>query len=177
MIKWKILFQWILLLQLSNVAGIWRKWLPHLCILTLSIHLKVVSVVVESVMCKNVLICRNTSTYTVTKKKYFIKAELNGNINNIIYLTFCKLYSEQYYRSANFKNMFWRRKSDIRTKKIMVQHGILTICVVIHMIWWISFRLNNWADDNEDLKQLLCLDYILWNVKIVVEKIYCLIKL
>ena len=86
-------------IPINSIATIYKrsrclkKMIAPLCILALSIHLKVVSVVVEVAMCKDFLVCSNMFTYTVTKKKYFIKGELNCNTNNIIYLTFCKLYS------------------------------------------------------------------------------------
>ena len=69
-------------------------------------------------ICKNFLICSDYFICKATKKKYFIRGELNCNSTNIIYLISCTNCNDQYIGSAlNFKSRFRVHKSDIKTNK------------------------------------------------------------
>ena len=121
MIKWKVLFLWILLLQFTNVEGIWREWLLRLCIQDLNIPLNVVSEVVEVEICRKL-------PYIVVIHLLALSPKRNISLKeNINYLTFCI--------SANFKSRFEVTKVTFTPRKIVaVWHDILTINVVIPMI-------------------------------------------
>ena len=69
-------------------------------------------------ICKNYLVCSNYFACSVTSRRYYTRAVLHCNCNNVIYLITCKNCLEQYAGSAtNFKNRFRKHKNDIKTNK------------------------------------------------------------
>ena len=69
-------------------------------------------------ICKNYMVFKRTFRCTFTGKVYYIKAQMNCESSNIIYLITCMKCLEQHVDSAvKCKSRFRIHKSDIKTKK------------------------------------------------------------